>query len=166
VNFFALNLTLAIIWTFLTGSFTVANFIFGLAVGYGIMALAAPYLGSGRYLASVTGLVRFVARYLKAILVANIQLARDLLRPRMPFVPGIIEFQTKGLTRAEVAVLANMISLTPGTLSMDTDETGSILYIHSVYAGDPDELRRSTQDLADLIESVKHPKGFEDRRRS
>jgi multicomponent Na+:H+ antiporter subunit E len=166
MNFFSLNLVLSIIWTFLTGSFTVANFIFGLAVGYAILWLAQPYLGSGRYLASVRGAFRFVGRYLKEILLANIQLARDLLRREMPFVPGIIEFQTRGLTSAEVAVLANMISLTPGTLSMDTDQSGSIIYVHSVYAGDPDELRRSAQRLADLIEAVKHPEGFPDRRRS
>jgi len=166
VNFFAMNLTLAIIWTFLTGSFTVANFIFGLVVGLAILWLGQPYLGSGRYLASVSATVRFVAIFLKEIVVANLQLAKDLLRPTMPFVPGIIEFQTEGLTQAEVTVLANMISLTPGTISMDTDESGTIIYIHSVYAGDPDGLRVATQNLANLIESVKRPRGFVERRRS
>jgi multicomponent Na+:H+ antiporter subunit E len=164
MNFFALNLILSIIWTFLTGSFTVANFIFGLFVGYLILWLGQPYLGSGRYLSSVKGSIAFVAQYLKEIVVANIQLARDLLKREMPFVPGIIEFRTEGLSRAEVAVLANMISLTPGTLSMDTDESGTIIYIHSVYASDPVELRRATQGLADLIESVKRPKGYSERR--
>jgi multicomponent Na+:H+ antiporter subunit E len=164
VNFFSLNLVLAIIWAFLTGSFTAASFLFGLVVGYLILWVARPYLGSDRYLASVIGLFRFVRQYLKEILVANVQLARDLLRPEMPFVPGIVEFRTHGLTRAEVVVLANMISLTPGTLSMDTDDTGTVLYIHSVYAHDLVALRESFQRLAGLIHGVKHPEGMPERR--
>jgi multicomponent Na+:H+ antiporter subunit E len=158
MNFFALNLVLALIWSFLTGSFTAASFLFGLAVGYLILAVAEPYLGSGRYLASVLGGFRFMAIFLKEIVVANLQLARDLLRPTMPFVPGIVRFETQGLTKAEVVVLANMISLTPGTVSMDTDASGTIIYIHSVYMGDPQALRKSFQRLASLIEGVKHPK--------
>jgi multicomponent Na+:H+ antiporter subunit E len=157
MNYLALNLILSIIWTFLTGSFTVANFLFGLLVGYFVLWLGRPYLDTRFYLASVSGTFTFLGQYLRAIVLANIQLARDLLRPEMPFVSGIIEFKTEGLNRAEVAVLANMISLTPGTLSMDTDASGTIIYIHSVYAADPEELRRSTQEIADMVYRVKHP---------
>jgi multicomponent Na+:H+ antiporter subunit E len=159
MNYFALNLVLGIVWLFLTGSFSTANLIFGLIVGYAAIAVGKPYLGSGKYVASVIGAFRFVRHYLYEIVVANMQLARDLLRREMPFVPGIVRYQTTGLTPAEVTVLANMISLTPGTLSMDTDETGTILYIHSVYAHDRDELTASFDKLASLIEGVKHPKG-------
>ena len=156
MNFFALNLVLALVWTFLTGSFTIANLLFGLGVGYGIIAVAEPYLGSRSYLRSVIGLKLFVWRFLKEIVVANIQLARDLLRPTLPFVPGIVRYETRGLNQAEVAVLANMISLTPGTLSMDTDAAGKVIYIHSVYAHDREALLRSFDTLASLIHRVKH----------
>jgi multicomponent Na+:H+ antiporter subunit E len=166
MNFFSANLVLSIVWTFLTGSFTVANFLFGLVVGYGILWLARPYLGSDRYLASVRGMFRFLAAYLKEIFVANVQLARDLVRPELPFVPGIVRYQTHGLSRPEVAMLANMISLTPGTLSMDTDESGTVLYIHSVYAADQVALQESFDRLAGLIHGVKHPAGMPDRRDS
>jgi multicomponent Na+:H+ antiporter subunit E len=159
MNFFALNLLLGIVWLFLTGSFTTANLIFGMVIGYAVIAVAQPYLGSGGYVASVIASFRFLRKYLKEIVLANIQLARDLLRPTMPFVGGIIRYETTGLTQAEVAILANMISLTPGTLSMDTDASGTVLYIHSVYAGDREQLRRSFDNLAGLIKSVKHPNG-------
>jgi multicomponent Na+:H+ antiporter subunit E len=159
MNFFALHLILGIVWLFLTGSFTTANLIFGLIVGYGVIAVAQPYLGSGNYVRSVIATFRFARKYLMEIVLANVQLARDLLKPDMPFVPGIIRYQTHGLTTAEVTVLANMISLTPGTLSMDTDETGTVLYIHSVYASDRGDLQASFDKLADLIKSVKHPEG-------
>lgn len=159
MNFFALHLVLGIVWLFLTGSFTTANLVFGLIVGYGVLAVAQPYLGSGGYVASVIASFRFARKFIVAIVLANVQLARDLIRVEMPFVPGIMRYETHGLTKPEVVVLANMISLTPGTLSMDTDETGTILYIHSVYAGDREALRDSFEALADLIKSIKHPEG-------
>ena len=158
MHFFALNLVLAIIWLFLTGSFTTANLLFGLLVGFAVLALAQPYLGSGGYVGSVRCFLRLMRVFLKEIAVANFQLARDLLRKDMPFVPGFIRFDTEGrLSTAELAVLANMISLTPGTLSMDTDESGRILYIHSVYASDPDASRAAFTHFLELIESVKQP---------
>lgn len=158
MHFLALNLILAIIWLFLTGSFTTANLLFGLVVGFAVLALGQPYLGSGGYITSVRNAFRLLRIFLKEIAVANVQLARDLLRPKLPFVPGFIQFDTEGrLTTAELALLANMISLTPGTLSMDTDESGRVLYIHSVYAGDPESQRAGFREFVELIERVRTP---------
>lgn len=157
MSFFALNLVLALIWLFLTGSFTLPNLLFGLLIGFVAIALARPYLDSGGYLRSVRGGFRFVRRFGQEVLVANLQLARDLLRVQMPFVPGIVAFETEGLSPAEVVVLANMISLTPGTLAIDTDEAGRIIYIHSLYAGDREALLESFQRLASLVKGVKDP---------
>lgn len=158
MHYFALNLVLAIVWLFLTGSFTTANLLFGLVVGFGVLALAQPYLGSGGYIGSVRNLFRLMRVFFKDIVVANFQLARDLLRKDLPFVPGFIRFDTEGrLSNAQLAVLANMISLTPGTLSMDTDESGRVLYIHSVYARDPEAARASFMHFLELIENVKEP---------
>jgi multicomponent Na+:H+ antiporter subunit E len=156
MNFFAMNLLLGVVWGFLTGSFTTASFLFGLVVGYAIIWVARPYLGSDDYVRGVVGLFRFVGQYLKEIWMANIQLARDLLRRELPFVPAIVRYQTHGLSKAEVTVLANMISLTPGTVSMDTDETGTVIYIHSVYAHDLPALEQSFRRLEGLIDGMKN----------
>lgn len=161
MHFFALNLVLAIIWLFLTGSFTTANLLFGVVVGFAVLALARPYLGSGGYVGSVRALLRLMRVFLKEIALANFQLARDLLRKDLPFVPGFIRFDTEGrLSTAELAVLANMISLTPGTLSMDTDESGRVLFVHSVYSRDPDASRAEFMHFLELIESVKQPEKY------
>lgn len=161
MHFFALNLVLAIVWLFLTGAFTTANLLFGLVIGFAVLGLAQPYLGSGGYIGSVRCFFRLLRVFLKEIVVANFHLARDLLRKDLPFTPGFIRFDTEGrLSRAQLAVLANMISLTPGTLSMDTDEEGRVLYIHSVYARDPDATRADFMRFLELIESVKYPEKY------
>ncbi len=156
MTFLALNLVLAIVWLFLTGSFGTVNLLFGFVIGYLVIRVGEPYLGSGGYIRSVRGSFRFLWVFLSEIVRANIQLARDLLRPELPFKPGIVRYETEGLTQGEVAVLANMICLTPGTVAMDTDEEGRVLYIHSVYADDPN-LHASFDHLAGLIKGVKHP---------
>lgn len=154
MTFLALNLVLAIVWLFLTGSFGTTNLIFGFAIGYGVIRVAAPYLGSRAYLQSVRGSVRFLFAFAYEVIKANLQLARDVLKPEMPFKPGILRYETEGLTPTQVVVLTNMICLTPGSLSIDMDDNGRVLYIHSVYADDPKAFLASVERLAELIKGV------------
>ena len=44
-----------------------------------------------------------------------------------------------------------MISLTPGTLTVDTDDLGETLYVHGLYADDPERIRRGLRSFSDLI---------------
>jgi multicomponent Na+:H+ antiporter subunit E len=47
---------------------------------------------------------------------------------------------------AEVSLLANLITLTPGTLSLDVSPDGRTLYVHTIATSGPDELRRAIRD--------------------
>ena len=49
-------------------------------------------------------------------------------------------------TDAEITLLANLITLTPGTLSLDVSDDRRVLYIHAMYVDDVEELRRSIKD--------------------
>jgi len=55
-------------------------------------------------------------------------------------------------TDVEIALLANLITMTPGSLSVDVADDRSVIYVHSMFAEDPDELRR--QIKADLERRV------------
>jgi multicomponent Na+:H+ antiporter subunit E len=154
VTYLAINLMLAIVWTFLAGSFTVGSLIFGFLVGFLVLAAAQPFLPSRSYVKGTWGLLRFLSVYAYELVVANVQLARDLLRPTMPFKPGFIRYDSSQLSATETVVLGNMISLTPGTVTVDTGEEGRVLYIHTVYAQDPEKLRRGITLFADLIDGV------------
>lgn len=158
MKFLALNLLLAIVWTFLAGSFTVESMLFGFVVSFAVLAAAQSFLGSGGYVRATVGVLLLLRVYLWEIIRANLQLARDLLRMKMPFKPGFIHVDASALSPAETAVLANMISLTPGTLTVDVNEEGDTLYVHTVYAADPEKVRAGIRLFANLIVGATGPR--------
>jgi multicomponent Na+:H+ antiporter subunit E len=62
-----------------------------------------------------------------------------------------VRFEVSDLSPVETALLANLVSLTPGTLTVDAEDDGSALYIHSLYADDPAAVRRRIGRLARMI---------------
>jgi multicomponent Na+:H+ antiporter subunit E len=151
MSYFAFNLLLAIFWMFMTGNFSILGFVVGFVIGFAGLAFSRHVLGSGRYIRNAFGVFRLVAVFAYELVVANMQLARDILRPVPPFQPGFLSFDVRDLPPLETVLLGNMISLTPGTLTVDASEDGYTLYIHTVYAQDPEQARRGFRKFADLI---------------
>lgn len=151
MSYFAFNLLLAIIWMFLTGTLSVGGFIVGFVIGFLGLAFSRHVLGSGQYVSGALGILRLVSVFVYEMVVANLQLARDILSPVPPFKPGFVSFDVRDLPPLETVLLANMISLTPGTLTVDSDDEGYTLYIHTVYAQDPERIRRGFRRFANLI---------------
>jgi len=61
---------------------------------------------------------------------ANIDVAYRVLHPALPICPGIVKVKTSLKTDTALTFLANSITLTPGTLSVDIDKNKGVLYIH------------------------------------
>lgn len=151
MSFLALNLLLAIVWMFLAGNFAIGGFVFGFLVGFLILVLSQAFIGSGQYVRAVTGSVRLLGVFLYELVVANLQLAKDVLSPTPPLKPGFVRYDVRDLTPGQTVLLGHMISLTPGTLTVDFDAERQAVYIHTVYAQDPAKLERGFRLFADLI---------------
>ena len=151
MNYLALNLLLAIVWTFLYGDFSTGNLLVGFLVGLIGIAFSRPVLGGQRYIHSVVGVVRLTVAFLRELVVANVHLARDILRPVPQFRPGFVRFDAADLGPAQTVLLANLVSLTPGTVSVDLDERGDTLVVHTLYAHDPASVRQGIRRFANLI---------------
>ena len=78
-----------------------------------------------------------------AIVKANLEVAYRVLHPRMPIRPGIVRITTRLRRPGACAMLANSITLCPGTLAVDAREDGTLMvhciYIHSM---DPEQARQ------------------------
>ncbi len=61
---------------------------------------------------------------------ANLDVAYRVLSPRLPINPGIVKVKTTLKSDTALTFLANSITLTPGTLSVDIDKEQGVLYIH------------------------------------
>ena len=77
--------------------------------------------------------IEFILFYLKEVLVSNLRVAYDVLTPKHHMTPGIIALDVADMTDAQVAVMANFITMTPGTLGLSVSEDHSKLYIHVMY---------------------------------
>lgn len=146
---FLWNLLLALAWTVSTGQFTVANLLVGLVLGYLILLFAQRALGPSAYFAKVPQVARFAVFYLGQMILANLRVAYDVVTPKHYMRPGVIAVPLNARTDAEITLLSNLITLTPGTLSLDLSPDRRVLYVHVMYIdhGDVDEARRQIKDI-------------------
>lgn len=137
----ALVVILSVFWLLLSGRIGVQYFIF-MACAVGIVVLMNPERPSvGRQAhaaeggaglgARATGLVRFVTWTLRAILVANVDVARRILSPSLPIRPQLMVFRTDHESALAQVTVANTITLTPGTCTMDLQD-GTFL-VHALH---------------------------------
>ena len=146
MKMFLYNIALAFLWSVLHGAVNDTNLIIGFIVGYIILGTIRFNNQNTSYFAKVSQAVRFVLVFLKELLVSSIRVAYDVVTPTDHAKPGVIAVPIDAETDAEIALLANVITLTPGTLSLDISEDRKTLYIHAMFIDDPDALRREIKE--------------------
>lgn len=135
------NIFLALSWAAVTGSFTLANLIFGFAIGAMAIMLVRDQIGAPNYLRRVRGILSLIFLFMTELALSSWRVARLVVSPRMAIRPGIFAFPLTTDSDAEITLLANLITLTPGTLSVDVSEDRKTLFVHALDCSDPDRLR-------------------------
>ncbi len=133
-----LNLMLATVWAAVTGSFTGANLLAGFLIGYAVLMVVQRLVGTARYFNRIWLILELAVFFVREIVVASVRIAVDVVTPAHRMQPGVIALPLDVTSNGEITLLANLISLTPGTLSLDVSEDRSTLYIHLMYIQDRD----------------------------
>lgn len=133
---FLLNLLLTFVWVSLTGSFLFINFFFGFLLGYFILWTVNRNTDEGGYFKRFPKVINFLFFFLYELLLANLEVAYDLVTPSYYMKPGIVRFELTARTDLEITLLSNLISLTPGTMIVDVSDDRKVLYIHAMYVKD------------------------------
>lgn len=142
------NLLLALAWVVLSGDFTGLNLVVGLVFGYIALVLIEPQVESLQgYPARIPRILGFIGFFIKELLMANLKVAFDILTPPWHMKPGVIAIPLEARTELEITMVANLISLTPGTLSLDVSDDRKVLYIHAMFLDDEEELRRNLKEM-------------------
>lgn len=140
-----LNVFLALAWVALTGELSPVNFFFGFGLGYLLLWLGRGHFGSEQYLVKVPRVLGLLAFFTWEVIVANIRVAISVLSPLQRLRPGIVAIPLEVKTDAEITLLANLITLTPGTMSLDISSDRRVLYVHAMHLEDPEQFRRDTK---------------------
>lgn len=82
----------------------------------------------------VIGLILY---FLWQVVLSNARVIREVLSPRFSMRPGILAVPLDAQSDLEIALFANMITLTPGTLSLHVSRDRRFLFVHNMYAEDP-----------------------------
>jgi len=143
VNIPLINVLLAFIWAFLKGSFTLNALFEGFVIGYLVLWLASPLFRSIGYFKKFRHLLSFALFFLHELTVASLRVANSVITPDFNMQPGIVAIPLDVKTDAEITLLANLITLTPGTLTLDVSDDRQVMYVHALNVGDVDEFRRS-----------------------
>ena len=134
------NLSLMLVWVAITGEVSLSNLSIGFLLGYLVLVFAQttdPRFSA--YVRRLPKLVMFLLGFLKAMVLSNLRVAYDVVTPTHLMRPAIIRMPLDACTPGEITLLANLISLTPGTLSLDVSDQGDALFIHVMYLDDEAE---------------------------
>ncbi|WP_299616036.1 Na+/H+ antiporter subunit E [Pelagibius sp.] len=146
MSIFVLNAFLALSWAALVGSFTLPNLLLGYAMGYLALWVARPLFAKSTYFERVWRVLRLALLFIYELVVSSLRVVWDVITPTHLARPGIIALPLDARGEGEVLLVANLISLTPGTLSLDLSPDGETLYVHAMFVDDPDALRRELKE--------------------
>lgn len=145
MNAFLLNLLFAAVWAALVGEVDTPHLVFGFILGYGVLWLLRPAIG-GSYHRRLPMFVGFVLFFLRELVVSTLRVAWEVITPRKLRHTGIIAVPLDARTDTEITVFANLLTLTPGTLSLDVSDDRRVLYVHAMFVDDPDAMRREIKE--------------------
>ena len=146
-----------LIWTLLTWPLDFQHFLVGLAVAAFVafitedMFVKRPHVfkSINRYF----WFLYYVPLFIWECIKANIDVAYRVTHPDLPINPGIVKVKTTLKSDTALTFLANSITLTPGTMTVDIDQTNGFLYIHWIDVKNKD-IQKSTELIVKTFEDV------------
>lgn len=125
------------VWLAVTGSLTLANIIFALIVSTLALWLIRHQLPGGRnHWLRLGRVLSLVLLFFKELALSAWKVAVMVTRPKLDVQPGIFAYPLTVTTDFEITLLANLITLTPGTLSVDVSPDRKMLYVHAIDCSD------------------------------
>jgi multicomponent Na+:H+ antiporter subunit E len=141
-----LNIALALVWILLKNSWTLMDFAIGYMLGLVLLYVFRKFLPSAFYLKRFIAVWNLFLLFLKELILANVSVVKNVLDPKLDIKPAIYALPTDLKTRFEITTLANLITLTPGTLTIDVSPDNKILYIHAIDVPDAEEAIRAIKE--------------------
>lgn len=140
------NFLLAVIWVIATGVATAENFIFGFIIGLGILWITATKKSERKYFTIIPKLGYFALFLIWKIIISNITTVKESLYSKSRLEPGIVKVPLALKDDFQVATLANLVSLTPGTMVMDISDDKKAMYVHVMHLEDKDKFIRELKE--------------------
>jgi multicomponent Na+:H+ antiporter subunit E len=151
LGFYLINILLAILWMMLWGAFDIYFLVFGFVLSYLLLGLISRTIEGQSYGTKGWKLLSFSIYFIRILVKANLQVAWEIITPGYKMNPRFVRYAVKGMTPLQITSLANAITLTPGTLSVDASDDDRYLYVHCMYARKPQDALRELDELRERM---------------
>ena len=142
-------LALTAMWVALWERLTAANVLGGIALAVALVVLFPPS-GSSRFTVRPVATARFVGYFVAKLVEASLVVAWEVVTPTNRINEGIVAIPIRGESGGPTTLVANAISLTPGTLTLEVAERPTVLYVHVLHLRDVEAVRREVLHLEAL----------------
>lgn len=141
-----------ILWVAMSGEISLANvgtgFVLGLillAAGGGAMNFRNVSMPTDKIPLRLWRLARFIAYFLVELVLAGFSVFLSILNPSR-LRPGVVAVPLDLESDFEITLLANLITLTPGTLTLEVFKDQNLIYVHTVFLENPESFRASIKN--------------------
>jgi len=153
MRFLFWNILLFVLWLILTANTQMANILVGLVVSFSITILYVNLFKHSEFeFIHPSWFLIYLVVLTKNLIISNIQITKRTLRKDMKLSPAIIAVKTNLKSDWKKLLLANSITLTPGTLTLDIKD--DILYIHVIEFREGDSKESITQEFEKIIAKI------------
>lgn len=146
-----LNVIIALLWMFFQNAWNGLAFSKGYLVGIIILFCLRRFFPTRFYIQKLVAIVYLLLLFLVELLKANYSVLKEVIRPTLKIQPGIFALPLEVKKDWEIMLLANMITLTPGTLVVDISDDNSVLYIHAMHI---DDVHEAIDDIKNSFEKA------------
>lgn len=145
----ALGLWIVVVWIALWGELTVANVLGGCGIAVVLLVLFPAEVPRGDLVLRPVQGLRFAVRFLVDLVRATADVAWDVVTPRSKGAPGIVAVVLPPTSDPILTVVADAVTLTPGTLTLEaaSDARGAVLHVHVLHLRDPEAVRADVRSV-------------------
>lgn len=141
-----IHLLISIMWMFLSETYTFASFSIGFLIGVILLTFLRRFLPDKLYLIRAYNILKLILIFLRELIHSNIEIVKLVYQREPDFEPGIFAYPTELTSNWEITLLANLITLTPGSLSVAISEDQKTIFVHAMNIEDQEEEIRSIKE--------------------
>lgn len=142
MNLFAINLMIAGGWVAVSGAFSGVSLLLGFAGGFVSLYATRHLFGPTDYFRRTFATIGLIAYFLFDLARSSIAVVWEIITPSMHSRPQMIRMPLDATEDLEIMLTGNLISMTPGTLTVDVDPDRKYLLIHAMFVDDPEDTIR------------------------
>lgn len=150
---------LTLVWTALWESFSFADIVGGILVAAATLLLVPPRKPGHQVGFRLLAAIRLISFFSWQLVVASLQVAWEVITPWDKTRPAVVSVPLSTRVPFITTAVANMVSLVPGTLTIEVDPDEMTLYIHILHFKSLEETRSEVAHLERLSLAAFPPRG-------